>query len=168
MRNALAHARPIELSADPRFALRVKRLALTSMVALGIIWILAVLTLQAPVLVDASLAAGWVLMPTTLFASLARPRLRYALVAPASLVGFALLAISIAWLPAGVPPALGWVLMTAGVTLGGMLGSWFWFRLLPVPPALDDPYSPGRWALIGIHVALIVLGMALAGSALIG
>jgi hypothetical protein len=106
-------------------------------------------------------------MPATLFASLARPRLRYALVAPASLVGFSLLAISIAWLPAGLPPALGWMLMTAGVTLGGMLGSWFWFRLLPVPPALDDPYSPGRWALIGIHVAMIVLGIALAGSALI-
>jgi hypothetical protein len=167
MRNALAHPRPIELTADPRFAPRVKRLALTSMVALGIIWALAVMTLQAPPLVDGSLAAGWVLMPATLFASLARPRLRYALVAPASLVGFSLLAISIAWLPAGVLPTLGWMLMTAGVTLGGMLGSWFWFRLLPVPPSLDDPYSPGRWALIGIHVAMIVLGIALAGSALI-
>jgi hypothetical protein len=166
MGHALAAARPIELSADPRFALRVKRLGLTSLVALGIIWALAMATLNAPPLIGAALAAGWILMPAVLFASLARPRLRYALVAPASLVGAGLLAVSVAWLPVAPLPALGWLLMTAGVALGGLLGIWFWFRLLPVPPGLDDPYSTGRWALIGLHIALIVVGMVLAATAL--
>jgi hypothetical protein len=77
-----------------------------------------------------------------------------------------LLAVSVAWLPVAPLPALGWLLMTAGVALGGLLGIWFWFRLLPVPPALDDPYSTGRWALIGLHIALIVVGMVLAATAL--
>lgn len=167
MRNALVGAGPIELTADLRFALRVKRLALTSLVALGVIWALAASTLPAPPLVDAALLAGWILMPATLFASLARPRLRYALVIPASLVGAGLLAVSLFWLPVAPLPALGWLLMTAGVSLGGLLGTWFWFRLLPVPSALDDPYAPGRWALIGAHIALIVLGMALAATALL-
>jgi hypothetical protein len=165
MSDALAETRPIELSSEPRFALRVKRLALTSLVALGIIWALIVATLDAPPLIGALVAAGWILMPAILFASLARPRLRYALVAPASLVGTALLAISFGWMPADTLPALGWLFMTAGVALGGILGIWFWFRLLPVPPGLDDPYSAGRWALIAMHVALIVAGMALAATA---
>jgi hypothetical protein len=153
--------RPIELSANPRFATRVKRLAAVSLVALGLIWALASATLHAPVALNAALAAGWVLMPTMLIASLAEPRLRYALVVPASLVGFGLLAISAWWLPADPVAAGGWLLMTAGVLLGGVLGIWFWLRLLPVPRALDDPFSAGRWALIWVHVGLIVLGLAL-------
>ncbi len=55
----------------------------------------------------------------------------------------------------------GWLLVTTGVFLGGLLGIWFWFRLIPVPAALDDPFSTGRWALIGIHVTSIVVGLAL-------
>lgn len=153
---------PVELSADRRMALRVKRLGSVSMVALGLIWGLAVVRLGAPIWVDGMLATGWVLMPTVLFSSLARPRLRYALPLPASLVGLALLAICAWWLPAEPMAAAGWWLMTAGIALGGALGLWFWYRLLPVPAWLDDLNSAGRWGLIGLHVALIVVGWGLA------
>jgi hypothetical protein len=159
--------RPIELSSDPAFALRIKRLGWTSLVALGIMTVLAALTLDAPPLVTGALAGGWLLMPALLFASLDRPLLRYGLLLPASLVGAPLLAICVAWLPPALLPAIGWVLTTVGVALGGVLGTWFWYRLLPVPRLLDDPYAPGRWALIAIHVALIAGGMALAATALI-
>lgn len=53
-------------------------------------------------------------------------------------------------------------MMTAGVLMGGVLGLWFWYRPAPVPLRLDDPFSRGRWLLIGAHVALIVVGMMLA------
>lgn len=153
---------PVELSADRQMALRVKRLGLVSMVALGLIWFLAVADLEAPMWVDGMLASGWVLMPTVLFASLARPRLRYALVLPASLVGVGLLAICAGWLPSEPLAAAGWWLMTAGIALGGVLGLWFWYRLVPVPAFLDDLNSAGRWGLIGLHVALMVVGWGLA------
>lgn len=158
----------IELSTDVRFARRVKRLALTAVVALGLIWALAVTTLTAPPLVGVALAAGWILMPAVLVASLPRPRLRYGLVVPASLVSLALIAISIRWLPADVLPAAGWLLITLGILLGGALGLWFWYRLVPVPASLDDPFSSGRLALIGVHVGLIVAGLGLAAVGLLG
>lgn len=160
-------ATPTELSADPRMARRVARLGFVSLVALGLIWALAAATLHAPPLVDGALAAGWVLMPTILFASLPRPRLRYGLVLPGSLVGLGLVAICAAWLPVGFAATAGWLSITAGVVLGSVLGLWFWYRLLPVPEGLDDPYSAGRWALIGVHVALIVVGLGLAATALL-
>ncbi len=153
---------PVELSADRQMALRVKRLGLVSMVALGLIWGLAAARLGAPTWVNGMLAAGWVLMPTVLFASLARPRLRYALVLPASLVGIGLLAICAGWLPSEPLAAAGWWLMTAGIALGGGLGLWFWYRLVPVPDWLDDLNSAGRWGLIGLHIGLIVVGWGLA------
>jgi hypothetical protein len=59
------------------------------------------------------------------------------------------------------------VLVTAGVLLGGVLGLWFWYRLLPVPAALDDPFSRGRWTLIAVHVSLIVVGLVLAAVELL-
>ncbi|MGZ6255705.1 MAG: hypothetical protein ACXWMB_01645, partial [Candidatus Limnocylindria bacterium] len=99
--------------------------------------------------------------------SLPRPRLRTALVLPASLVSVALLAICVAWLPGERLAAAGWVLITAGVLLGGVLGLWLWYRLLPVPASLDDPYSQGRWGLIGLHVVLIVVGWGLAATQLL-
>jgi hypothetical protein len=142
----------------------VRRLALTSVVALGMIWALAVATLDAPVLISVGLAAGWLLMPSTLVASLADPRWRYALVVPASLVGISLLAISVAWRPAPPLAAAGWVMITGGVLLGGLLGLWFWYRLVPVPKQLDDPFSPGRLGLIRAHVTLIVIGLLLAST----
>jgi hypothetical protein len=42
-----------------------------------------------------------------------------------------------------------------------LMGAWFWFRMLPVPAALDDPAAAGRWALIAMHVTLIVTGLVL-------
>jgi hypothetical protein len=161
----LARRPPIELSADRRFAGRVRRLALTSVVALGIIWALAGRTLEIPPLIRAGLAAGWLLMPATLVASLVEPRWRYALVVPASLIGLSLVAISVAWLPPSPLAAAGWLLITCGVLLGGVLGTWFWYRLAPVPKPLDDPFSPGRLGLIRAHVLLIVTGLLLVAVA---
>lgn len=162
MSEALLRRIPVELSTDARFARRVKRLALTSVVALGLIWWLAVTTLPTPPLAGTALAAGWALMPTVLVASLSRPRLRYALVLPATLVGVSLLGVSILWLPPDPLAATGWLLITTGISLGGFLGLWFWFRLLPVPEPLNDPFSGGRLALIRVHVGLIVTGLVLA------
>ena len=164
---ALHRSIPVELTADPRIARRVQRLAATSAVALGLIWVLAVTTLEAPVPVDAALAAGWIMMPAVLVASLGRPSFRYWLIIPSTLVGFALVAISLGWLPGDPAAAAGWLLMTVGVLLGGVMGLWLWFRVVPVPTTLEDPFSAGRWALIALHVALITTGLALAIAALV-
>ena len=165
---AAGRALPVELSADRAFARRVRRLGAVSLVALGAVWGLAVTTLDAPPLVDGALLAGWALMPATLFASLAWPIVRIGLTVPASLVTLGLLAIAIGWLPASPVAAAGWLLMLAGVALGGVMGLWLWYRLLPVPAALAHPFSRARWRLIGVHVALIVVGLALAAAPLLG
>jgi hypothetical protein len=164
---AVPRGLPVELSADRGMARRVQRLGYVSLVALGLIWWLALATLEVPWWVAMALASGWALMPLVLFGSLPRPRLRYALVLPGSLVSVGLLAICAWFLPASGLAAAGWVFITAGVLLGGLLGLWFWYRLVPVPAALDDPYSPGRWGLIGLHVALIVVGWGSAATALL-
>jgi hypothetical protein len=114
------------------------------------------------------LALGWISMPAVLTWSLRDARARYLLVVPSSLVTLGLLAVSIGWAPASTPAAAGWLLMTAGVLLGGALGLWLWFRLLPVPVALDDPLASGRWGLIAVHVALVVIGWGLAATVLLG
>ena len=168
MSTALAGRRlPVELSADPVFARRVRRLGLVSLVALGVVWGLAVTTLEAPPPVEGALLAGWALMPAVLFASLAWPMLRLGLTLPATLVTLGLLAITAGWLPDAPIAAAGWVLMLGGVALGGAMGLWLWYRLLPVPAVLAHPFSPARWLLIGVHVALIVVGMALAALPLL-
>jgi hypothetical protein len=163
-----ARATRVELSADSRFAGRVRRLAITATVALGLTFALAVVTLDAPVAVDLSLLLGWLLMPAILVASLSDPRWRYALVVPSSFIGVPLLAVCAFWLPASPVAAAGWLLVTGGILLGSLLGLWFWYRVLPVPAGLDDPFSPGRWTLIGVHIALIVVGLSLAATALLG
>jgi hypothetical protein len=99
-------------------------------------------------------------MPTVLLASLRDSRLRYGLVVPSTLVSLGLLAVVIGWSPGGVA-GLGWLLILLGVLLGGIMGFWFWYRLLPVPAALDAPDATARWALIGAHVTLIVVGLLL-------
>jgi hypothetical protein len=149
------------MSDDPAFAKRVVRLARTSSVALGYLTFLWAVTVDSSVLVGISLLLGWLLMPTILWLSLGRPRLRYALVIPSSLVGVGLLAICILAPPTDSAARLGWILATAGVLLGGVLGFWFWFRWAPVPAWLDHPFSTGRWLLVSIHVALIIAGLAL-------
>ncbi len=149
------------MTADAAFAKRVTRLAITSALVLGCIWVLSAATLQAPPVVGAALAGGWILMPSILGLSLRWPRLRYALLVPSALVAVALLAICATALPRDDLARIGWLLVTGGVLLGGVLGVWFWFRWLPVPTGLSDPFSPGRWALIAVHVSLIVAGLAL-------
>jgi hypothetical protein len=164
---ALGRSVPIELTSDRRVTLRVRRLAATSIVALGLIWGLASATLDAPSAIGVILALGWLLMPAVLLWSLVTPGARYLLIAPASLVLIGLLVICIGWLPRSPIAAAGWVLMTAGVALGAVFGLWFWYRITPVPAALSEPYAPGRWALIVVHVALITVGWALAAAALL-
>lgn len=134
---------------------RVQRLAVTSVIALGLIFGLWSGARPGGAWAGAALGAGWALMPATLLLMLRVPRARFALVVPAALVTAALADISVA---ARQP---GWAMIALGVVLGGVLGAWFWFRLLPVPRLLRDPFGPGRWALIAVHVGLIVAGMAL-------
>lgn len=163
---ALGRPVPVELTGDPRIRARVTRLALVSLVALGVIVGLAAATLELPGWLLAGLALGWVLMPSVLAWSLRDARARYLLVVPSTLVTLGLVAIGIWWRPAEVTAATGWVLMAGGVTVGAALGLWLWYRLLPVPAALEDPLGPGRWSLIGVHVALVVIGIVLAATAL--
>jgi hypothetical protein len=164
---ALGRSVPIELTSDRRVTLRVRRLAAISIVALGLTWGLASATLETPSVIGVILALGWLLMPAVLLWSLIAPGARYLLMAPASLVLVGLLAICIGWLPRSPIAAAGWVLLTAGVALGAVLGVWFWFRIAPVPAKLNEPYAPGRWTLIGVHVALVTVGWTLAASALL-
>jgi len=154
---------PVELTSDAAFARRIIRLAVTSSIALGLVWLLAIVTLDAHPGVGASLALGWLMMPSILFLSLRRPKLRYALAIPSALVGLPLLIICASNLPEGQVARTGWLLLTAGILSGGALGVWFWFRWLPVPSRLHAPFSPGRWALVGLHVAFVVSGLVLVG-----
>ena len=151
----------LEMTGDVRFAPRVRRLTITSGVALGFVWTLAVTTLDADSTVELSLLVGWILMPTVLASSLVRPGVRKLVGVPATLVTVALLAICITSLPPDSPQREGWILITTGVVMGGLLGLWFWYRWMPVPRSLDDPNSPKRWALICVHVGLIATGLAL-------
>jgi hypothetical protein len=155
----------VEMTSDPAFLERVRRLATVSTIALGVMWALAFRTLQAHSAIHLTLLAGWVLMPTVLRVSVQRPRIRLLVAVPATLVGAALVAICVTALPADRVARVGWVAATAGILLGGVLGAWFWYRWLPVPAFLDDPYSRGRWLLIGAHVALVVAGLALVALA---
>ncbi len=147
----------IELTGDRLFTRRVRRLVAISTVALGVIWGLAFLE-ESPAWILALLAVGWASMPTVLAASLRRPFLRYALIVPAGAVSVGLIGMV---MTAPEETATGWLLITLGILLGGLLGVWFWFRWLPVPRILDDPFGWPRVALVGLHVALILVGAAL-------
>lgn len=144
----------IELTGDRLFRHRVRRLVVISSVALGVIWGLAFVE-EAPGWVLAILAVGWVSMPTILGASLDRPFLRYALVVPAGAVSVGLIGMVMA---APQDTETGWLLITLGILLGGFLGVWFWFRWLPVPRILDDPFGWPRVTLVGLHLALVLAG----------
>ncbi len=151
----------IEMTGDRLFARRVVRLALTSIVALGLIWFLWAATLNTPAIIGIGLVGGWLLMPSILGLSLRWPRLRLALIVPASMESVALLGLCARYLPAELAAKLGWLLITAGVLMGDFLGAWFWFRWLPVPSRLTAPFSVERWVLIGAHVSLILAGIGL-------
>ena len=152
----------VEMTRDSRFGVRVIRLAATSVVALGLIWGFQFATLHTSAFVGICLAAGWVLMPVVLTASLRWPLARYGLAIPSTLVGVGLIAICLTALPPDWGAVrIGWLVITVGVLIGGVLGLWFWFRLAPVPRFLDDPFSPGRWTLVAVHIVLIIAGLAL-------
>ena len=153
---------PIELSADPRFARRVKRLGTVSLVAPGLIWWVAATRLAIPQVLLIALLAGWWLMPAVLFVSIPLPSIRPLLIVPATLITVPVLAIVAGRFPDQPIAGLGWILIAAGLLLGCVSGGWFWFRWAPVPDAFDDPFTPQRWRLIVIHVALICSGVVLA------
>lgn len=147
----------VELTGDRLFRHRVRRLVAISSVALGVIWGLAFVE-EAPTWILVLLIVGWVSMPIILAASLSRPSLRYALIAPATAVSIALIGMVLA---APQDTAAGWLFITLGILLGGFLGVWFWFRWLPVPRMLDDPFGWPRMTLIGFHLALVLVGAAM-------
>jgi hypothetical protein len=160
--NATIARRPgIEMTGNSRFRGRVRRLAITSGVALGVIWALAVGTLDASPRIDGLLLAGWISMFAVLAASLARPSLRRLVVAPALMVTTALIGICLWELPRSGLARAGWLILTAGILMGGGMGAWFWYRWVPVPRVLDDPYAPARLSLIAAHVGLVVVGTTL-------
>jgi hypothetical protein len=149
------------MTADPRFTARVKRLVAVSAVALGLISLLvAMVTTDSGWYRTALAAAGWVLMPTLLGYSIRHPRWRYLLSVPTAAVSAALVLVATDAADSGWATA-GWWLMTGGVLTGGLLGAWFWYRWLPVPRRFDDPFSPGRWALVAAHTGVIVAGWLL-------
>jgi len=118
---------------------------------------------DAPGWVLALLAIGWVLMPAVLAVSIHRPMMRYALVVPATVVPVGLMGMVM------VAPAAtvnGWIIMTIGILFGGFLGLWFWFRWLPVPRILDDPFGSARVTLVGIHIALVLAGVTIVAAGL--
>jgi len=159
MTTGVAVGPKLEMSSHPLFRRRLKRLIVVSLVALGMITILA-WTDGADALTVGVLAAGWALMPALLYAGLRRPGWRYLLVVPATLVTVGLLRVATEFAAPGMA-SLGWWSITAGVMVGAALGAWFWYRWLPVPTRLDDPFSPGRWTLIGVHSGLVLAGMAM-------
>jgi len=147
----------MEMSADPLFEKRIRRLIVISAVALGLVCLLAWTTTDHGRIWLVLLAGGWVSMPILLTASLKRPMLRYLLTIPAATVTAGLLGVALGFTGSSVG-RLGWWIMTAGVSAGGTLGAWFWYRWVPVPRSLDRPFSTGRWTLIAIHTGLVVIG----------
>lgn len=136
---------------------RMMRLIPVSAVALGVIFWLAVAG-DATGSVAVLLGAGWATMPLVLALSLRHGWLRYLLAIPASLVGGGLVLL-FASLTGPWLERAGWLLVTAGVWFGALLGTWFWYGILPVPPRLAAPESGGRWVLIAIHALLVVVGV---------
>jgi hypothetical protein len=132
-----------------------------SVVALGIIFWLSVRVFPGHVAIATMLGAGWLLMPTLLCLSLRRPMWRFGLLVPAALVSTALMAESAIAFSLSESSRVGWLLITTGVLVGGALGGWFWYHWLPVPLALIDPFAKGRWAAIGVHAALVIVGAVL-------
>jgi len=149
-----------EMTASPRFARRVRRLVAVSSIMLGLITLLAALSPQSKPLALGLLVAGWILMPTTLDMSVQRPRLRYGLSVPAALVAAGLISVATSS-PGWSMATVGWWLLTVGVLFGGTLGMWFWYRWMPVPHDLDNPFSVRRGTLIVVHVGLILVGIVL-------
>jgi hypothetical protein len=148
----------VEMTADLRFEGRVRRLVAVSSIALGVVFLLALDAIGWASGASAMIGLGWITMPTILAASLRRPKIRYLLAVPATLVSLGVLVTALVS-EGGGAAFLGWWMMTAGIGFGAGLGMWFWFRWMPVPELLDRPFSAARWSLIGVHVTLIVAGL---------
>ena len=151
-------------AADP-LRPRVARLAVTSAIALGMIWQLARRTPVRGSGAEIALAAGWLLMPSILVLSLRWRRWRYALIAPSLLVLGGLVWMCAVALPAGGAARVGWLVLTAGIAMGGALGMWFWYEWMPIPESWRDPNARARWGFIAVHVALVVAGGVLVAIA---
>ena len=161
MMNLLLGRAGTEMTNDPAFLARVRRLAVVSVVALGAIWLLAATTLAAHPTIDLALMLGWAGMPAVLGLSIRRAGVRRLVAVPSALVGAALVAVCLTAPPEGGVARAGWLLLTAGILLGAGLGAWFWYRWFPVPASLDKPFAPARWALIEVHVGLVIVGLLL-------
>ena len=143
---------------DPSYQLlrgRVQRLAAVSSVALGLLWWFS-LDADGGRVATPALAAGWILMPAVLLLSLGVPRLKYALALPASLVSFATVLLA-----AATFPSAGWLLVSTGIAMGGLMGAWFWFGWAPIPGPLSKHDGRPRTLLVAVHVLLVVSGLAL-------
>ena len=149
------HRPGVELTSDPLFARRVRRLVVVSAVALGLISWLAIRS-GGPRAAVVLLVLAWAFMPAVLAASLSRPRLRYALVLPATLVTLGLVGMVLSTDGAEM---IGWILVTLGIAVGGSLGMWLWYRWFPVPYVLDDPYGVPRLMLLSVHIVLVISGV---------
>ncbi len=149
-----------EMSSDPSFARRVKRLVVVSASALGVILLLTITAGAGGRLAAGLILGGWITMPALLARSLSTPKWRYLLVVPAGLVATGLVIVTVEF-DGSALGYIGWLMMTAGVLVGATLGAWFWYRWAPVPGPLDSPFSQGRWALIAIHAALVTVGAVL-------
>jgi hypothetical protein len=157
-----SHRDGVELTSDAGMTRRVRRLVAVSAVALGVITALAQRS-GGPVWVLVFLSVGWVLMPTLLWMSVERPRVRYLLVIPASVVTIGLAGMTVA---ASGSEEIGWLILTVGIASGGLFGMWFWYRWIPVPLMFDDPYGMPRIGLVGIHVGLVLVGIAMVVTSL--
>ena len=146
----------VELTSDPAFTRRIRRLGWVSVFALGLLTLLAIGD-HAATWAVVLMVVGWALMPSLLFLSIGNPVLRYALLLPGT--SFPLGVLGMALGTVGTASA-GWWLVAAGLTLGGAQGMWFWFRWIPVPRLFDDPFGRPRLAVIGAHVVLLVIGIA--------
>ncbi len=153
----MSATRGIELTADAVFQRRIRRLVALSAVALGLmLWLAARDGAQWWVL--ALIGVGWVLMPTFLALSLSKPRVRYMLIVPATTVSLGLIAMTLA---TEGSTRVGWMLLAFGVLSGGAFGIWFWYRWVPVPRLLDDPFGWPRLSLIALHLGLILWGFGI-------
>lgn len=150
----------VEMTTDPRFTARIRRLIGVSTVALGSITLLVVFTADAGWLPAALMISGWVFMPALLAYSLPKPMSRYLLALPAAAASVALLLVAIES-TGSVWTRAGWWMLAIGLLTGGSLGVWFWYRWLPVPRPLDEPFSAGRWVLVSAHVGLVAVGWLL-------
>ena len=151
----------VELTRDPAFTRRVRRLVWISSIALGVITLLAVRD-DASAWVIVLMLVGWLLMPVLLHLSIDNPRLRRGLLVPGTSFTLGGLGMAVATVGA---LSVGWWLIAAGLMLGGTQGVWFWFRWMPVPGHLDDPFAWPRLGVVGVHVALLLVGIAVVAAA---